>query len=64
MLFSPIATAGLNNQVCLWNPYLVSKPVGVLQGHVTSVVAVQFMLGKKQLISFSKDKVRKTFEVD
>ncbi|KAK1785172.1 hypothetical protein P4O66_018589 [Electrophorus voltai] len=52
-----IATAGLNNQVCLWNPYVVSKPVGVLRGHVTSVVAVQFMLAKKQLISFSKDKV-------
>ncbi|XP_058244547.1 WD repeat-containing protein 49-like [Hemibagrus wyckioides] len=58
-----IATAGLNNQVCLWNPYLVSKPVGVLQGHVTSVVAVQFMLGKKQLISFSKDKVLRVWDV-
>ncbi|XP_027023856.2 WD repeat-containing protein 49 isoform X1 [Tachysurus fulvidraco] len=58
-----IATAGLNNQVCLWNPYLVSKPVGILQGHVTSVVAVQFMLGKKQLISFSKDKVLRVWDV-
>ncbi|XP_053091153.1 WD repeat-containing protein 49 isoform X2 [Pangasianodon hypophthalmus] len=58
-----IATAGLNNQVCLWNPYLVSKPVGILQGHVTSVVAVQFMLAKKQLISFSKDKVLRVWDV-
>ncbi|KAK3570238.1 hypothetical protein QTP86_017141, partial [Hemibagrus guttatus] len=58
-----IATAGLNNQVCLWNPYLVSKPVGVLQGHVTSVVAVQFMLGKKQLISLSTDKVLRVWDV-
>ncbi|XP_026882608.2 WD repeat-containing protein 49 isoform X2 [Electrophorus electricus] len=58
-----IATAGLNNQVCLWNPYVVSKPVGVLRGHVTSVVAVQFMLAKKQLISFSKDKVLRVWDV-
>ncbi|KAL6478596.1 hypothetical protein MHYP_G00120290 [Metynnis hypsauchen] len=58
-----IATAGENNQVCLWNPYLISKPVGVLRGHVTSVVAVRFMLGKKQLISFSKDKVLRVWDV-
>ncbi|KAF7699228.1 hypothetical protein HF521_003970 [Silurus meridionalis] len=58
-----IATAGLNNQVCLWNPYLVSKPAGILQGHVTSVVAVQFMISKKQLISFSKDKVLRVWDV-
>ncbi|TSR87325.1 WD repeat-containing protein 49 [Bagarius yarrelli] len=58
-----IATAGLTNLVCLWNPYLVSKPVGILRGHVTSVVAVQFMLAKKQLISFSKDKVLKVWDV-
>ncbi|XP_053479394.1 WD repeat-containing protein 49-like isoform X2 [Ictalurus furcatus] len=58
-----IATAGLNNHVCLWNPYLVSKPVGILKGHVTSVVAVQFILGKKHLISFSKDKVLRVWDV-
>uniref|UniRef100_A0A3B4BXT7 WD repeat domain 49 n=1 Tax=Pygocentrus nattereri TaxID=42514 RepID=A0A3B4BXT7_PYGNA len=58
-----IATAGENNQVCLWNPYLISKPVGVLRGHVTSVVAVRFMLGKKQLISFSKDKVLRVWDM-
>ncbi|XP_062860513.1 WD repeat-containing protein 49-like [Trichomycterus rosablanca] len=58
-----VATAGINNQVRLWNPYLVSKPVGILQGHVTSVVAVQFMLGRKQLISFSKDKVLRVWDV-
>ncbi|XP_072551333.1 cilia- and flagella-associated protein 337-like isoform X2 [Salminus brasiliensis] len=58
-----IATAGVNNQVCLWNPYLVSKPVGILRGHVASVVAVQFMLRKNQLISFSKDKVLRVWDV-
>ncbi|MBZ3878586.1 Serpin I2 [Sciurus carolinensis] len=52
-----IATAGINNKVCLWNPYVVSKPVGVLWGHSASVIAVQFFAERKQLFSFSRDKV-------
>ncbi|KAG2463349.1 WDR49 protein, partial [Polypterus senegalus] len=52
-----IATAGVNNKVCLWNPYVISKPAGILQGHLANVIAVQFIVGKKQLLSFSKDKV-------
>ncbi|KAM5275833.1 cilia- and flagella-associated protein 337 isoform 2-T2 [Hipposideros larvatus] len=52
-----IATAGIDNKVCLWNPYVVSKPVGVLWGHSASVIAVQFFAARKQLFSFSKDKV-------
>ncbi|XP_070438389.1 cilia- and flagella-associated protein 337-like [Equus przewalskii] len=51
-----IATAGTNNKVGLWNPYVVSKPVGVLWGHSASVIAVQFFAARKQLFSFSKDK--------
>uniref|UniRef100_A0AAY4DDV3 WD repeat domain 49 n=1 Tax=Denticeps clupeoides TaxID=299321 RepID=A0AAY4DDV3_9TELE len=58
-----IATAGLNTHVCLWNPCVTSKPVGILSGHVTSVVAVQFIMGKKQLLSFSKDKVLRLWDV-
>ncbi|XP_042564564.1 WD repeat-containing protein 49 [Clupea harengus] len=57
-----IATAGLNNHVYLWNPYVTSKPVGILRGHMSSVVAVQFILGKKQLLSFSKDKVLRLWD--
>ena len=29
VLFSLAATAGVNHHVCLWNPYVISKPVGV-----------------------------------
>ncbi|XP_063060638.1 WD repeat-containing protein 49-like [Engraulis encrasicolus] len=58
-----IATAGLNNHVYLWNPYVTSKPVGVLRGHMSSVLAVQFVLRKKQLLSFSKDKVLRLWDV-
>ncbi|XP_048719949.2 cilia- and flagella-associated protein 337 isoform X4 [Caretta caretta] len=52
-----IATAGINHRVCLWNPYITSKPAGVLQGHSASVIAVQFITEQKQLFSFSEDKV-------
>ncbi|EAW78586.1 hCG2021832, partial [Homo sapiens] len=58
-----IATAGINNKVCLWNPYVVSKPVGVLWGHSASVIAVQFFVERKQLFSFSKDKVLRLWDI-
>ncbi|XP_054984315.1 WD repeat-containing protein 49, partial [Sorex araneus] len=58
-----IATAGINNKVCLWNPYVVSKPVGVMWGHTTSVIAVQFFAAKNQLFSFSEDKVLRLWDI-
>ncbi|KAF6385718.1 WD repeat domain 49 [Rhinolophus ferrumequinum] len=58
-----IATAGIDNKVCLWNPYVVSKPVGVLWGHSASVIAVQFFAARKQLFSFSKDKVLRLWDI-
>ncbi|XP_069474592.1 cilia- and flagella-associated protein 337 [Ambystoma mexicanum] len=58
-----IATAGVDHKVCLWNPYVVSKPTGILQGNMASVLAVQFMVGRKQLLSFSKDKVLRIWDV-
>ncbi|XP_065413897.1 cilia- and flagella-associated protein 337 isoform X3 [Chrysemys picta bellii] len=58
-----IATAGINHRVCLWNPYVTSKPAGVLQGHSASVIAVQFITERKQLFSFSKDKVLRLWDI-
>ncbi|KAF4021010.1 hypothetical protein G4228_012506 [Cervus hanglu yarkandensis] len=58
-----IATAGIDNKVCLWNPYFVSKPVGVLWGHSASVIAVQFFASRKQLFSFSRDKVLRLWDI-
>ncbi|XP_025081449.1 WD repeat-containing protein 49-like isoform X2 [Pomacea canaliculata] len=58
-----IATAGANCHVCLWNPYVVSKPNGVLRGHMASVIQVQFVKNRGQLISFSKDKVLRIWDV-
>ncbi|XP_047449893.1 WD repeat-containing protein 49-like [Mugil cephalus] len=52
-----IATAGVDHQVLLWNPYVASEPVCVLRGHTSPVSAVRFVQTKQQLLSFSKDKV-------
>ncbi|TKS81227.1 WD repeat-containing protein 49 [Collichthys lucidus] len=52
-----IATAGVDHQVLLWNPYVNSGPVCVLSGHTGPVTAVRFMQTKQQLLSYSKDKV-------
>ena len=57
MWFQCLATAGVNHQVCLWNPYVVSKPNGMLRGHMAAVVQVQFISSRNQHLSFSKDKV-------
>ncbi|KER22048.1 hypothetical protein T265_09764 [Opisthorchis viverrini] len=58
-----IATAGVNYHVCLWNPYVVSKPNGLLRGHMASVVAVQFQRSKGRLISLSRDRVLRIWDV-
>nr|XP_006816071.1 PREDICTED: WD repeat-containing protein 49-like [Saccoglossus kowalevskii] len=58
-----IATAGVNHHVCLWNPYVISKPVGLLRGHMAPVVQVQFNYSRGQLLSFSKDKVLRIWDV-
>ncbi|XP_019950704.2 cilia- and flagella-associated protein 337 isoform X1 [Paralichthys olivaceus] len=52
-----IATAGVDHQVLVWNPYLTSEPVCALEGHTAPVLAVRFMQTKQQLLSYSKDKV-------
>nr|XP_060623559.1 WD repeat-containing protein 49 [Anolis sagrei ordinatus] len=58
-----IATAGINCRVCLWNPYVTSKPTGILEGHSDSVIAVQFILERKLLFSFAKDKVLRIWDI-
>ncbi|XP_053567790.1 WD repeat-containing protein 49 [Bombina bombina] len=58
-----IATAGINHKICLWNPYVVSKPTGVLEGNMASVITVKFIVARKQLFSFSKDKVLRIWDI-
>lgn len=58
-----IATGSVNNLVCLWNPYVISKPVGILTGHMASVIQVTLNLNRQQLISFSVDKVLRIWDI-
>ncbi|XP_069829928.1 cilia- and flagella-associated protein 337 isoform X2 [Dendropsophus ebraccatus] len=58
-----IATAGIDHKICLWNPYVVSKPTGILQGNMASVIIVKFIASRKQLFSFSKDKVLRVWDI-
>uniref|UniRef100_A0A1I8HHI5 EF-hand domain-containing protein n=1 Tax=Macrostomum lignano TaxID=282301 RepID=A0A1I8HHI5_9PLAT len=46
-----------NNHVCLWNPYVMSKPSGVLTGHVAPVIQVLFNLTRSQMKAEVKDRV-------
>ncbi|XP_060539122.1 WD repeat-containing protein 49 isoform X2 [Pantherophis guttatus] len=57
------ATAGINCSVCLWNPYVTSKPAGILTGHSDSVIAVQFITERKLLFSFAKDKILRLWDI-
>ncbi|CDS41509.1 WD repeat containing protein 49 [Echinococcus multilocularis] len=59
---SLIATAGINYHINLWNPYVTSKPSGLLRGHSAPVVAVQFQTKRQQLLSFSKDNVLRVWD--
>ncbi|CAE1267943.1 WD repeat-containing protein 49 [Acanthosepion pharaonis] len=63
MQFNLIATAGVNHQVGLWNPYVKSKPNGILRGHMASVVQVQILTSRSLLFSFSKDKVLRIWDI-
>ncbi|KAG8445211.1 hypothetical protein GDO86_010114 [Hymenochirus boettgeri] len=58
-----VATAGIDHKICLWNPYVVSKPTGILQGNMASVITVKFIDSRKQLFSFSKDKELRIWDV-
>ncbi|XP_039249520.2 cilia- and flagella-associated protein 337-like [Styela clava] len=58
-----IATGSVNNHVCLWNPYVISKPVGILTGHMAAVVRVTINFNRQQLMSFSVDKVLRVWDI-
>ncbi|EDV19696.1 uncharacterized protein TRIADDRAFT_61879 [Trichoplax adhaerens] len=59
-----IATGGVNHMVHLWNPYVNSKPVGVLRGHLASVIYTQFYSAKGQLISMGKNRVIRVWDAE
>jgi len=59
-----IISGSINHQVCLWNPYVVTKPVGLLVGHSAPIVQIAINKeDKNQAISFSKDKAMRIWDL-
>ena len=52
-----LVTGSLDHTIKLWNPYVTSKPVALLQGHATGVIGVKVHEGLMQVFSYSKDAV-------
>ena len=52
-----LVTGSLDHCIRLWNPYVTSKPMAVLEGHGTGVIGVKIHEGLLQVFSYSKDAV-------
>lgn len=52
-----LVTGSLDHCIRLWNPYVTSKPMAVLEGHSTGVIGVKIHEGLMQVFSYSKDAV-------
>ena len=53
-----LATGGSDHSLRLWNPYVTSRPIAILQGHVMSIVDVRIYEALGQVFSYSRDIVR------
>ncbi|XP_063720460.1 WD repeat-containing protein 49-like isoform X2 [Symsagittifera roscoffensis] len=58
-----IGIACADRNVYLYNPFVMSKPAGVLRGHMAAVIAVQFNKRRNHILSFSKDRVLRVWDV-
>lgn len=57
-----LVTGSSDHMVRLWNPYVSSKVVSVLEGHATGILDVRIHEGLKQVFSFSHDAVSEQAE--
>ncbi|KAI9352022.1 WD40-repeat-containing domain protein [Obelidium mucronatum] len=58
-----LVTGGRDKIIRLWNPYVLSKPAGSLQGHNTAITSLIVNHEESQLISLSEDKVIKIWNI-
>ncbi|KAL4240997.1 hypothetical protein ACF0H5_001776 [Mactra antiquata] len=58
-----LVTGSLDHCIRLWNPYVPSKPMAVLEGHGTGVIGVKIHEGLMQVFSYSKDAVVKVWDI-
>eukprot|EP00842_Homolaphlyctis_polyrhiza_P005998 jgi/Hompol1/639/HPOL_002560-RA len=54
-----LVTGGRDKIIRLWNPYVLSKPAGSLQGHNSSIISIVINHEDGHIISLSEDKVVK-----
>ena len=51
-------TGSADHRVRVWNPYVTSKPVAVMDGHFMGIVDVKLHPTLALIFSYSKDGVR------
>uniref|UniRef100_A0A6U6E0C0 EF-hand domain-containing protein n=1 Tax=Guillardia theta TaxID=55529 RepID=A0A6U6E0C0_GUITH len=57
-----IVSGGMERELTVWNPY-TSKPVTKLEGHMSGIIMLQVNSDYDQVISLSKDKVVKVWDL-
>ncbi|XP_013420475.1 WD repeat-containing protein on Y chromosome isoform X3 [Lingula anatina] len=58
-----LVTGSADHVLRVWNPYVVSKPVAILQGHATGVIDVVIHEELVQFFSYSRDAVVKVWDL-
>ena len=53
-----LVTGATDHMVRLWNPYVCSKPITILEGHNSTVIDVAIYEVLEQVFSYSNDAVR------
>ncbi|XP_069124684.1 cilia- and flagella-associated protein 337-like isoform X2 [Argopecten irradians] len=58
-----LVTGSLDHIIRIWNAYVASRPIAVLEGHSTGVIGVKIHEGLMQVFSYSKDAVVKVWDI-
>jgi WD40 repeat protein len=58
-----IVSAGVDRMIRLWNPYVTSKPVGLMEGHTSPIVAIYISASRGQVFSLCAQKVLRVWDI-
>uniref|UniRef100_F7BBY8 EF-hand domain-containing protein n=1 Tax=Ciona intestinalis TaxID=7719 RepID=F7BBY8_CIOIN len=58
-----LATGSLDHLVRIWNPYVVARPIVILQGHSTGICDVVINEAYGQIVTYSKDAIIKVWDI-
>jgi len=59
-----LVTGGMDRLVRLWNPYVPTKPIGILRGHVTPIFYLFIVAEDNRLFSISNEKTVKVWDIN